>query len=299
MSGIINKSKTDLKTIFRSYSAAFQRGLDNQEDASEWSRIATRIPSGTLTEEFDWLGEWPSMRLWEGDRLVQGLTQKGYQITNKLYEATVGVKRTTLDDSQGESQMPRFQDAGVAARLWPNELVFEALEDNGTAYDDKSFFATDHPENGTTASNVDNGGAGPNWYLFDTSRPLKPLIFVERDAPEMQPKFSPDDDNVFWLDQYIFGVRSRGAGGYGFWQMAYRSNQSLDGTNLDAAMKSMMKRVNDRGRTLRVRPNLLVVPSELFADARDLIKTPTLSGGGANPHFQAVDVMVSPYLSNS
>src|SRR3990167_5120804 len=60
-------------------------------------------------------------------------------------------------------------------------------------------------------------GADATWYLMDTSRIVKPLIFQERVGPEFQSFTNPSDPNVFHLDEYLFGVRARGVAGYGPW----------------------------------------------------------------------------------
>lgn len=65
------------------------------------------------------------------------------------------------------------------------------------------------------------GGSDTSWYVMDTSRPAKPLVFVERSAPKATFKNAESDDNVFWDDEINFGVRARGAAGYGpFWLAA-------------------------------------------------------------------------------
>ena len=57
---------------------------------------------------------------------------------------------------------------------------------------------------------------------MDTTRSVKPLVFVERSAPKMNFKNAEDDDNVFWDDEVVFGVRARGAAGYGPFHLALK-----------------------------------------------------------------------------
>lgn len=65
------------------------------------------------------------------------------------------------------------------------------------------------------------GGSDTSWYLMDTSRAAKPLVYVERSAPKFTFKNADNDDNVFWDDEVVFGVRARAAAGYGpFWLAA-------------------------------------------------------------------------------
>lgn len=55
---------------------------------------------------------------------------------------------------------------------------------------------------------------GTVWYLADTSKAIKPLIFQLRKAPQFAALFSPTDINVFMHKEYVYGVDSRGAAGY-------------------------------------------------------------------------------------
>lgn len=58
------------------------------------------------------------------------------------------------------------------------------------------------------------------WYLFDTTKPIKPFVWQERQAVEFTAKFNPTDDNVFFNDEYIFGGRMRGEAAHGLWFLA-------------------------------------------------------------------------------
>lgn len=61
------------------------------------------------------------------------------------------------------------------------------------------------------------------WYLLDTSKPVKPLIYQERKAPTFVQQTDPQADNVFMRKKYKYGAEARAAGGYGFWQLAFGS----------------------------------------------------------------------------
>lgn len=64
-------------------------------------------------------------------------------------------------------------------------------------------------------------GTSTSWYLFDTSKVLKPFIVQNREAPELTMITNPDADSVFDTDAFKYGVRARYGMGYGFWQLAY------------------------------------------------------------------------------
>jgi phage major head subunit gpT-like protein len=53
------------------------------------------------------------------------------------------------------------------------------------------------------------------WYLLDDTLPVKPFVWQERTSVEWTAKFDPNDDNVFKLDEFLFGGRMRGNAGYG------------------------------------------------------------------------------------
>lgn len=55
------------------------------------------------------------------------------------------------------------------------------------------------------------------WYLADLSRPIKPFVFQTRRPPRMIAKTAPTDDNVFTLDEFVWGVDARGNAGYALW----------------------------------------------------------------------------------
>lgn len=61
------------------------------------------------------------------------------------------------------------------------------------------------------------------WFLLDTSKPVKPLIFQERKKPEFVAMDNPTDQNVFMKKEFLYGVDSRDNAGYGLWQLAYGS----------------------------------------------------------------------------
>lgn len=291
---------TSLRT---GYSKAFQDAL--AATPTDWEKVATRVPSSNTSNTYGWLNQFPKLREWVGDRVVKDMAASAYQVQNKLYEGTVGVKRTDIEDDNVGVYTPLFSEMGRAAAAHPDELVFGLLAagESTLCYDGQNFFDTDHPVypnvDGTgTAQTVSNlqSGTGPDWYLLDCSRALKPMIFQERTRPELESLTSTQDEGVFMRDEYRFGVRYRCNAGFGFWQLAYKSKAVLDAANFNAAMAAMMAVKADGGRPLGVKPTHLVVPPALRAAALSLIEAQTLSGGESNPNYKAVSVIVSPWI---
>lgn len=297
---LINNS--NLSTLNTAFKAAFQNAFD--QAATDWDKVATRVPSTTSKEEYGWLGNLPGMREWIGDRHVHGIAQHGYTIANKTFELTVAVPREAIEDDQYGVYGPLFQELGRAARAHPDQLVIgQALLNGHTAlcYDGQNFFDTDHPvlaADGSTVS-VSNyaGGSGSPWFVLDTSRAIKPLILQMRREPQFVAKTSITDDRVFERKEFVWGVDGRWNVGYGFWQMAYGSRQALDETNLAAAIAAIGAVKGDYGRPLGLRPNLLVVPPQLEVAARKLIVATTGPNGADNVLAGRLQLLVSPWLA--
>ena len=292
---------TALRTGF---SKAFQDAL--AATTTDWEKIATRVPSSSASNTYGWLNQFPTLREWVGDRVLKDMAASAYQVQNKLYEGTVGVKRTDIEDDNVGVYTPLFAEMGRAAKNHADQLVFALLAAGETTvcYDGQNFFDTDHPVfpnvDGTgTAATVSNlqAGTGPAWYLLDTSRALKPLIFQERTTPELEALTSTQDEGVFMRDEYRYGIRYRCNAGFGFWQLAYKSKAALDAANFNAAMAAMMGVKADGGRPMGVKPTTLVVPPSLRAAALSLIEAQLTTGGESNPNYKAVEVIVSPWLS--
>ncbi len=289
------------------YSKAFQDALAATQ--TDWQKVATRVPSSNTSNTYGWLNQFPKLREWVGDRVVKDMAAQGYTVVNKLYEATVGVKRTDIEDDNVGVYTPLFSEMGRAAKAHADELVFALLAAGETTicYDGQNFFDVDHPVypnvdgtgTPTLVSNYADGGAtpGPAWYLLDCSRALKPLIFQERTTPELEAMTATNDEGVFVRDEYRYGIRYRCNAGFGFWQLAYKSKAPLDQANFNAAVAAMMGIQADGGRPLGVKPTHLVVPPALRAAALSLIEAQTINSGESNPNYKAVEVIVSPWVA--
>lgn len=286
------------------YSKVFQDAL--AATPTDWEKIATRVPSSSASNTYGWLNQYPGLREWVGDRVVKDMAASAYQVQNKLYEGTVGVRRTDVEDDNVGVYTPLFAEMGRAAKAHADQLVFGLLAAGETTlcFDGQNFFDTDHPVypnvDGTgTATLVSNlqAGTGPAWYLLDCSRALKPLIFQERTQPELEALTSAQDEGVFMRDEYRYGIRYRCNAGFGFWQLAYKSKAPLDATNFNAAVAAMMSVKADGGRPMGVKPTHLAVPPALRADALALIEAQLATGGVSNPNYRAVEVIVSPWLA--
>ena len=173
-----------LQALMTGFKKNFQDGLNTAE--SQWRDVATEIMSSNRQETYAWLGKTTAFREWVGDRVIQNLASHDYTIKNKSFENTIAVDRDEIEDDSLGIYRELFRQLGQDAAHHPDELVFGLLKDGFTkpCYDGQYFFDSDHPvldENGDeiSVSNMQSGASTP-WFLLDTSKPLKPMIFQKR-----------------------------------------------------------------------------------------------------------------------
>jgi len=292
-----------LNALRTGFAANFQRGFDGEPTV--FDQIATTVPSTTKSNTYGWLGAWPDMREWVGDRVLKDMQEHGYAVTNKDFESTVEVDRNDVEDDNLGMYGPMFEAAGQSARRQPEKLVFALLKAGGATlcYDGQNFFDTDHPVaanvDGTgamgTASNL-QAGAEPAWYLLDTSRSLKPLIYQNRKSAQFTAMDAATDEAVFMRKRFRYGVDARNNVGFGFWQMAYKSTAALTEANLDAAYAAMQSVAGDGGIPLGIKPTLLIVPPALRTAANKLVAAEVLANGATNTNKDLVKVISTAWV---
>lgn len=63
---------------------------------------------------------------------------------------------------------------------------------------------------------------GDAWYLLDTSMPIKPFVFQDRESVEFHYRDNPNDENVFWKNEFVYGCNMRCNAGYALWFLALK-----------------------------------------------------------------------------
>lgn len=293
----------NLAALRTGYSVAMQRG-QTQAAPSQASRIASRVPSTQKEQKYGWLGKLPNVREWIGDRVVQNISESDYAIKEKKWELTIGVDRDDIEtDNLGHYSL-LFEQLGESTRSKPEQLVWDLLKAgfSTNCYDGQYFFDTDHPvldANGVPQSvaNTD-GGSGTPWFLLDTSRVIKPLLLqVRRDFGKLVSKDKDTDDNVFDRNEFVYGVDARLNVGYGFWQMAWGSKQTLNADNYKIARAAIGSMKGDYGRPLGLSGKLLVVPPTLESAGLKLLNNELGSGGETNEWKSTAELLVVPWLA--
>lgn len=292
----------NLEALRVGFKTSFQGGLG--QASSQYLRIATVVNSTQKEQKYGWLGKIPNVREWIGPRVVQNLQASDYAIKEKALELTLGVDRDDIETDNLGIYAPLFTEMGSSTGSTWDRLVFAALKAGFTTncYDGQYFFDTDHPviaEDGNTIVNVANtdGGSGTPWFLLDINRAVKPIILQKRKDFEFVAKDKPTDDNVFTNREFVYGADARANVGYGFWQFAWGSKQTLSAANYGAARAALTGMRGDHGRPLGLMPNLLVVPPSLESAARKILNSEYGPGGETNEWKGTAELLVSPWLA--
>lgn len=157
-----------------------------------------------------------------------------HKVGKKLTASNKGNKKLSLAAyaAARSSMMSLTDESGKSLKLVPNLLVVAPAEETNA----RKILLADEID-GTTNVYKDTAellvvpelaGADTQWYLLCTTRPLKPLIFQQRKAPQFVALISETDTNVFMNKQFLYGVDGRANAGYGFWQMAFGSTGEVD-----------------------------------------------------------------------
>jgi phage major head subunit gpT-like protein len=139
------------------FKAIFQKTFNDTKAEAEV--LATKVPSNNLSEKYAWLGNFPNMKEWVGERDVKQFADFGYALENKLFEASVTVPNTHIEYDSVGLYKPAIEQMAVNAKFFGSELVATVLlgGKTGLCYDGKTFFASDHVIGTDTYS---NDGAG-------------------------------------------------------------------------------------------------------------------------------------------
>ena len=297
-------TSTTVQTLLNNFKALYLRGLQKSGD---WPKVASEIKSSGSGNIYSWLGAFPMLKKWTGNRVIENMKNSDYTLKNDSYEATVGVKRADIEDDNLGIYGPMFEQMGESANEHVDINVFAALANGFTAlcYDGKPFFAKDHPlypkEDGTgvatTFSNIvnDTVTTKPAWFLLDTRKAIKPIIYQNRQDARLQSITNPANDTVFMKDEYPYGVDARRAFGYSFPQLAVGCRDDLTEANFNKAYALLEGMMLDGNRKMNTKGSILVVPTSLRSAAEDILEKQNKANGESNVNYHRVELLVTPF----
>jgi len=297
-----------LNNLLTTFKAEFAQHIQSLEAGSFHKIGATTIKSNSKSNTYGWMGKFPQLREWVGDRVFKNIQNSSYVIDNKKYEATLNVERTDIEDDNLGIYAPMAKAMADEYVAFLNRNLASLLKGGFTnlCYDGQKFFDAEHPvyENtdGSGAASVfsniigDLSARGSPWFLLSLSGSLRPLIIQERTTPEFEHITDTKNDTVFIKDQYIYGIRYRGSFGYGLWQQAVASKEALTPANYEAARLLMRQTRRDGGDPMGIVPTHLVVSADNESAARKIIEAQLIDGGDSNINYHTAELVVSPWL---
>lgn len=136
----------------------------------DWPKITTVVQSDKDHEIYAEFGNIPAMREFIDERSVQGFGSKWkYEIWNKKYELTLGVRRDELEDELYGVIRMRIGDMAKMYRYSLDEMTFANIAAGAAAtslaWDGSPFFSTTHNLDGATNQSNDfhtNGAFSKN-----------------------------------------------------------------------------------------------------------------------------------------
>lgn len=294
-----------LRTLHTGFSAIFNGALQDAMAKSTWADIAQKVPSDTKRSEFAWLRNIPQLKLDLGPAEIESLVRQSYTILNHRYKTFAELDVDDIEDDNLGTYRNVFEMHARESADWIGNAVFTMLPKGitsaGKSFDGENFFSASHTRlDGSTYSNYDNdgGSSDPLWYLLCTTRGIKPILFQERKPVALTLKNQLSDDNVFFDDKVVWGIKARLGFGYSYPQLAYASRKDLDATNLEAAVEAMMGFTRDDGTKMNIMPDTIVVgPSNYYA-AKKLVMNELDSSGGTNVHKGSFKVVQSQYVES-
>jgi len=304
---IINDS--NLAAIRKVTSAIFDDELGRLlPDDSIWRQFTELVPFGTSKLDAGWLGSVPEMKLWNGPKVIKDVSAYKYEIEPDPFEATVGIHKHKLEDARGTpGEVSRLigadhiarQMARKAAQWYPVQCT-AALTNGSTAgylsYDGVPMFDGSHPDGvGSTYSNEDTSGDVDPYYLID-SRGVMPVIFGERERPNVRPHANGDLNFLEGL--WLLGAEGRGVAKYGEPRTAFRSTKTLSLANLRTHIGTMNAYTDDYGSQLGIDPDIIMVGKSLRFTAQDVLDKAILSTGEENMGRKlGLRLVYNPYMA--
>lgn len=128
----------------RSLSVKFDGGVEAAQPV--YPQLCTVVPSDGADEEYGWLGSMPGVREWLGDRIFNQLRGAKFTLTNKEFESSLEILRTSIEDDRLGMYGPVLEEMGKEAAFHPDELLFSLMEaaEATACWDGQFFIDTDH-----------------------------------------------------------------------------------------------------------------------------------------------------------
>ena len=107
-----------LNNIFLNVKAVFNQRTEKTKPL--YPQISTKVPSTTKTNVYPFLGSFPSLREWVGERVIKSLAAHNFSISNRKFESTISISREDIEDDNIGMVSSMVSDMADAAAHHPD-----------------------------------------------------------------------------------------------------------------------------------------------------------------------------------
>lgn len=138
-------TNAQLQAFFTQLDLSQQRGY--QKVQSYWQKYSMLSTSGSERKTYAWLAQLPSMKKWIGEKQLNNIAARSFEVVNDDFEQTFGLDRNKIEDDDFGIYTQSAELQGQAIARWPDEQMTAKLiaGTTQTCYDGQFFFDTDHP----------------------------------------------------------------------------------------------------------------------------------------------------------
>lgn len=114
-----------LDLLFKGFNTKFNEF--HTQVKTNWMDVAMKTTSVGGEEVYGWLSGLPQIREWLGSSVISQMRTSDYVLKNKLFESTIEVQRTDIEDDKFGLYDARLRMMAHSAAMHLDELVFSLL----------------------------------------------------------------------------------------------------------------------------------------------------------------------------
>lgn len=135
-----------LSFLFNQFDTRYQEAYRKSPEPW-WSKVATKVPSGTEFNTYAWSSRVAQLKKWVGERQARSIAAYSQTVTNDHFEETIRVDRDKIEDDQYGVYSFAIDDLARAAKKFPDTLVLSQMRTGQSisSFDGVNFFDASHP----------------------------------------------------------------------------------------------------------------------------------------------------------
>lgn len=142
----------DLDALRVTLSLVFNQAFTGTE--KWWPKVAMYNPTTEKIGRMGWLANLPKMRELVGDRVMQNIAERSYDIVNKDRDLSLEIHRDQIETAIQGGYAVSMQLLAETAAKYPDQLIATLMQAGSSTlcFDQQYYFDTDHPVSLSDAS---------------------------------------------------------------------------------------------------------------------------------------------------